>query len=141
MVQAADRKPLLELRELAPTEFVRIYGETYDVIDLDSLGIRQRTILAAHFERVAAIEKLGPEATDDDDREYGSRLEELLRVIMPSLPSEVLARIPRGKRAEIAGAFFVWAQQRSPLADLLTRLLSVSSSPASPSATAPASGS
>lgn len=140
MVQA-ERKPLVELRELAPQDFVRIYGETYDLVDLDGLSIRQRAVIAAHFERLLEIEKLGADSSDDDEREYAKRLGEVLPLILPTLPPDVLERIPRGKRAEIAGAFFVWADARSPLRRLMQLAVSASSSPASPRATAPASGS
>jgi len=140
MVQA-ERKPLVELRELAPQDFVRVFGETYDLVDLDALSIRQRAVIAAHFERLVALEQLGTESTDDDEREYAKRLGELLPLIVPTLPDAVLARIPSGKRAEIAGAFFVWADARSPLRRLTERMNSESISPVSPSATAPVSGS
>ncbi|MDQ2913640.1 MAG: hypothetical protein M3T56_10325 [Chloroflexota bacterium] len=135
------RRPLVELRELAPTDFVSIFGKRYDVLDLDSLSIRQRAIIGAHYERIQAIEQLGAEATDDDEREYAERVAQAVPLIVPTLPKAVLNRIPLGKRAELLGAFLGWVHGRSLLGQMMTRrAASASSSRGSRSPTERANG-
>jgi hypothetical protein len=139
--EPGERKPLVELRELAPREFMRVFGKTYDVVDLDMLSLRERAILGTHFERVLEIERKGAGMSDEDEAEHADRSEKLIRLVVPSMPDEVIAKIAPGRRGELLGAFLAFASQRNLVIGLMERLASLPSSPTSRRPTAAANGS
>lgn len=138
--EIAERKPLVDLRELAPKDFVRVFGKTYDLVDLDALSLRSRAIIGAHFERVLEIERKGPEMSDEDEAEHTERSEKLIRLVVPKMPVAVIAKIPPGRRGELLGAFLAWAAKRNLVMDLMERLASLPSSRTSRRRTAAGNG-
>ncbi|MEK6225799.1 MAG: hypothetical protein AABM40_05815 [Chloroflexota bacterium] len=137
---STERKPLVQLRELAPKDFVEIFGKRYDVVDLDMLSIRERAVLGAHFERVLDIERKGEDVNDEDQGEHTERSKKLIKLLVPTLPDKVIAKIPPGRRGELLGAFLAWSAKRNLVFGLMERLASLPSSRTSRRRTAAARG-
>lgn len=138
-------EPALELK-LAPRDFVRIDGETYDLANMLSYGIRDRSLLAREASRLVELEQI-EEPTEDDQREHQKRLDAIIRYALPSLPASVLEALDQAQKVAIVGTFFVksaddpTAQKLLAAAKRFQRTPWTPSSPSSQAATAEETGS
>lgn len=137
------RDEVIDLTALAGTRaVVRIDGQSFDLVDVDELGLRDRAKLTRTLERIAALEGAAREdlATDDDETEYRQRLSEFARIALPGAPEELLAKLNDGQKGDLAAAFFVEAiGQKKGRLGLLSRI-GPRSSPGSASTTAETTG-
>lgn len=138
----STRRPLLDISTIVPRDFVRIDGETYDVVSPGQKGIRWELTTSAIFGRCREIEALGTAITEADATEYDAKLRELTALIVPDLPPAVLDVLTLGQRTGIIAAFFVSrATESSRAIDEATEAISANSSHDSLVSTASANGS
>lgn len=143
----AEQEPTSALDlALAPREHIRVHGVTYDVASMSSLGIAASAVLTRAYERAAELEKLGENATEDDEREYVDRLRVIARIAVPTLPLDVLDQLGLGDLKAVTLDFFE-RHANSPLGRAIMRSLrqiakqSLTSSRTLQESTAPANGS
>lgn len=139
------KAPLLTIGEAAGAseDFISVFGKHYDVVNIDSMGLRDRGIMQSLFDRVNALEAAAVAGTvsDAEEVEYDEKLRSIVARVLPTLPAVTLAAISTGQCAEMCGAFFVWRATRSGAIQTSARLISESSSRDSHASTAAANGS
>ena len=134
------REPLFDLATLAPSDYVVIDGTRYDVISARALGLRDQVAIQRLTDRLLELERQ-PEPTEDEEREYDSRLRLLMRRIIPELPDAVLAALQTGDMTGLVSAFIVRRVRSSAPKAKANGWTPESSSPESPASTEVASGS
>lgn len=139
----STRTLLLDIDTLAaPRDFIRINGVTYDVAAPGQHGVRWRAKVDALMERLRELEAVGTDLSEDDDREFTDKLSELVRMVVPDLPDDVLVALDDDTRTDIAAAFFAArAERRRERIAEMSAQISENPSPGSPASTAAATGS
>jgi hypothetical protein len=131
----ANGDGLLDLSKLAaPSDYISIDGETFDLAAVDAFSLIQRAQMNALIERVGKLQDL-PEPTEEESREFEMKLRELAAIALPKAPPAKLATLNVGQLLDLAFAFFVWVGERSPRPTLLRRI-GARSSPGSSGSTA-----
>jgi hypothetical protein len=121
---AAESRPegaLLELKTLAPRDYMRIDGETYELIDVDALDLIQRSRVNALITRINTLQELAS-PSEADSREFDAKLRELSAIALPTAPAKVLATLKVGELLDLSMSFFAWVVARSPRQTLLSRI-------------------
>src|SRR6266508_385716 len=139
----APKTPTLDLATLEePADYIRIDGETYDLADARKFSLRQRAHVQRLMRRVDALEQKATadveaelEPSEDDDREYNSRLAEICHIALPTATKEVVDRLATGQRAGVAAAFFARSLLRRGLLGAAPRFGGHGSSPTSSTST------
>lgn len=136
-------KPTLELSTItAPNDVVKIDDEEYDLLNLGSLGLRERQELVRLSERIEAIEKRKA-LTLGDQADHRRLLLGLAGKVLPDAPREKLEKLPDAQLEDLAVTFFVRGAMRSPRMEMIRKnRIGAISSPGSRTATtsAPESG-
>lgn len=115
---------------------IRIHGRSFDLLELDGLGLRARSVINRHWRRISALEELEPEnVTAADEAEYEDRLHQLAPLIVPAAPAELLAKLKIDELVDLAAAFFARGLMNSPRLQMLKNLIGARSSPSSAGST------
>ena len=93
MAKRKAKKVLLSLSTIAPEpQYIDIDGESYDILLLDQLGIKQQARLGAMASRAEAI-KMTADLTDEIVDDLIDMYRKLVIAVMPELPTEVLDKL------------------------------------------------
>lgn len=114
---------------------VRIDGKTYDLLALDSLGLKVSSRLRRLSKRITELEEL-EEPSDADEAEYRDRLVEFASVALPSAPEPAINGLSTKRLADLAIHFFLRAAIGSQRFAMVESLTGVQSLPASNGSTA-----
>lgn len=96
---------VLELGTLVSHDVVRIDGTSYYLASIPASSLRTKAKLKRAFERVLELEQLA-DPTEDDEREYHQRLQELAAMALPDAPPDVLVKLNLEQLGDLATAFF-----------------------------------
>lgn len=126
------RTEVLTIDDLAPAAgVIRINGESYDLANTRTFGLRQRAKLNQLWKRLDAIETAEVETlTEADEAEYLKKLRELAAIALPTATA-ILGDLDDAKIGDIVIAFFAWVAMNDPRMRMLKTLTSAMPSPAS----------
>lgn len=135
-------KPLLTLSTLVERPVVEIDGAAYEMIVPDDVSLLELARMQRMQAKVQAI-SAKVESTEADVAAMAEQLEQLVAMILPELPGDVLARLSDVKRMAIISAFVdTVGAKAGTLPSLTSRPTGANSSPASSASTGelPATG-
>lgn len=135
--------PFISLETIdGSVDVVRIDGQSFDMLSIDSVGLRTRARIQRLLKRIEALEAK-EDPTENDETEYRDRLLDIAAIALPGAPDDTTAKLGTGSLANLATAFFVRAALRSPRLEMLANLTGAMSSRSSSVSTAgtPADGS
>ena len=99
------RKPLLSLETFQQQTYtVEIDGKAYPFIGKRDVGFRTWARLTQLYQRVQALEDVTDE-NDDRWEELDAAVREMVRIVVPSLPDDVLDRLNPFQQLQIVQAF------------------------------------
>jgi hypothetical protein len=98
------KRHILDLSTLVERPTVRIDGVEYTMSVPEDLGLRDLTTVERLRNRVNKV-MAKEDVTDADVETVARALETMVRIILPELPGEVLARLSDVKRLAIVNAF------------------------------------
>lgn len=110
------RSPLLSIsstvREPVAQDYITIDEEPYDFVQLDALGLTERTEIAQLVERVVTLWSQSQEGSlnKTEEQELKSRNRKLVRLVLPSLAAATLTKVEKANpRAieDIVGCFLL----------------------------------
>jgi len=99
-------EPLMELSTLVPEhKVIAIDGEHYELAEPDDLSLTQRRELNVTYRRLRQIEDMENISVTHEE-EYSNLTRKLVRIILPTLPQDVLRKVPRNAQEAILITFF-----------------------------------
>lgn len=109
---------------ITPRDYVSIDGTRYALARVGAFGLTDRARIDGLAKRIGELEALAErsESTPDDDREYESRVRELVALVLPSVPKAKLAKVELAQLVGLCTAFFVLWSRNSPLPRALLRI-------------------
>lgn len=115
------RRQPLEIHELVlPTEPVKIFDKTYEMLSLEHLGQVGKQQCLIYWEKISEIRN---RITDDplaagvaDDRELELQYDLFLGITMPKLPAKVKERLTIGQKARLFSHFLSFQEEMDQLA-------------------------
>jgi hypothetical protein len=116
-------------------DVVRIDGQSFDMLSIDSIGLRTRARIHRLLKRIEALETK-EDPSENDEAEYRDRLRDVAAIALPGAPDDVIAKLRVGSLADLATAFFVRAALKSPRLEMLANLTGAMSSRNSSGSTA-----
>lgn len=125
-----DDRPLLDLSTLDKIEFIKIDGKRYDLVNLDAESLQSRNRVTTLF--VRCLELIVESARDDEkplskmkQRELTRSVNDLLPLIVPSIPPAVLAKLNDLQKQEIVTAFFVVRSEKTAGSTVIQRMAGI----------------
>lgn len=94
--------PLLDLSTNHAVAFLKIDGGPYDLISVDCLSILQRQKLIRLGGKLADAQEV---KTEQEERKYDSILLEMLSIVMPSAPCDLIMKLSIYKKVEAVAAY------------------------------------
>ena len=119
-----DDDQVFDLGAIAPLrKVVLIDGSAYEMLDVNELGIADRSKLAKLVDRITKLENKGERATAKDQQEYDARLLTISKMILPGAPQALIDKLSLGKRGDLVVRFLVETAVESPRLSMVGRLL------------------
>lgn len=98
---------ILKLEDVAPELFVEIKGEKYPILTYDDFSLKDNIKLRRLAKMVQETSgSLNAESTEKDAEEAESALNEFVKMVLPAIPDELLARLPYGQKSKILLSFY-----------------------------------
>lgn len=106
-----NKKPILDFKVLTrKRDVIRIDDIDYEVVDLKELGLKQAANIQKTYQEILDVMK----ENDKDEYELAisilPKLDEIIRVLMPTLPQKTLELMPDMYKMQIIQAFFMSTQ-------------------------------
>jgi hypothetical protein len=113
-----DLGSITPLRKLAVID-----GVSYELVDVNELGIGPRSRLDKLVQRCIALERKGEKILAKEEQEYDARLLTLSKQLLPDCPPGIIDKLSLGARSELVGRFLVETTLDSPRLQMLERLM------------------
>lgn len=120
-----DRDRILDLDDLAEEspDGVKIAGEFYPYINVQSWGLRQRSRFGGLKKRIDEIEQIpSAKMSEITEAEYEKLTREAIKMIVLGIPDEIVRKLNDGKRTTLMMDFLIKSGVKHPLFNTITGL-------------------